>query len=190
MKSLKIYFIVCMFVIWEADAFAGKIYTWTDAQGVTHITESPPPQGGKIGEVIEYTPKTEEEVEAIRERQQDFREQSQNAQIFRDAKRARKNADEARVRAEQAKAAADAAFQESEKFKTKVSNTVQRWQRNAATRKKLEAEAIEARKSAQKAAEEASILEKRAKEAEKMAKEVLDRQKKAALTEDQKETVD
>ncbi len=190
MKFLKIYFIVCLVVIWAANASAGKIYTWTDAKGVTHITESPPPQGGKIDEVIEYTPKTKEEVDTIRERQQEFREQSQNSQTFRAAKTARKKADEARVRAEQAKAEADAAFQRSENFKAVVSNTVQRWQRNAATRKKLEAEAFEAQKKAQKAAEKADALEKRAKEAEKLAQEVLDRQEKAASTEDQKETVE
>ena len=184
MKLLSLFLIIAITCICSTSAAAGKIYTWTDENGISHISEKPPPSNEKIQDVIEYTPRTADEDSQTHEQRQQFIEQS-NVQAdidraIRQAKTTRRRADEARAKADQARAEADAAFQRSEEFKMKVSNTVRRWQVNKATRKKLEAEAAEAYQKAQQAVQEADKLEKLAQEANNTAEELMNRQKKAA----------
>ena len=184
MKLFSLFIFISIACVWPTFAGEGKIYTWTDAKGVTHITETPPPSGKKIDTVIEYTRKPAHEDRQAQEKQQQFLEQSdKQAEIDLAARRsrtARRSADAARVKADQAQAEADAAFQRSEEFKMKVSNTINRWQRNKATRRKLEAEAAAAQQKAQKAAQEADNLEKLAQEADNSATGLLDDKKNAA----------
>ena len=184
MKLLTLFLVIAITCICSISAAAGKIYTWTDENGISHISEKPPPSNEKIDDVIEYTPRTTDEDRQTQEQRQQFIEQSnvqvEISQAERRAKRTRRRADEARAKAERAQAEADAAFQRSEEFKMKVSNTVRRWQKNKATRKKLEAEAATAYQNAQKAIQEADKMEKLAQEANSAAEEILNRQKKAA----------
>lgn len=35
-------------------AYAGEIYRWTDADGIIHITDRPPPNGAAVGSVFSY----------------------------------------------------------------------------------------------------------------------------------------
>jgi hypothetical protein len=165
---------ILFFCLFPAIAInAGKVYTWTDEKGVTHISETPPPPNARDRDVIEYVPKTEEQQAAIRQQQQQSRELDQKEQIVAEAKDSRRQADEARAKATELKALSDQRFQQSEAFKTKTSNTIRRWQMNRATRLKLEQEAVEAQQKAQAADEEASRLEKRAEEARKRLEEML-----------------
>ena len=58
---------------WMHGAYADRLYTWTDDKGVIHITKQPPPQKTKADNVIDYTPQTAEQIQAIQqdaERQQ------------------------------------------------------------------------------------------------------------------------
>ena len=167
MKVLRLCVFVFLCLLPASGSNAGKVYTWTDEKGVTHITETPPPPNAKDRDVIEYVPKTKEEEEAIREQQQQSRELEQRGQIVTEAKNARRKADQARAKAIELKAVADQLFQQSETFKTKTSNTIRRWQTNKSARLKLEKEAAEAQKRALAADEEARQLEKRADDAEK-----------------------
>lgn len=184
MKLLTLFLIIAITCICSTPAAAGKIYTWTDENGISHISEKPPPSSEKIDEVIEYTPRTAAEDRRTHDQRQQFIEQS-NVQAdidraVRHAKTTQRRADEARSKADQARAEADAAFQRSEEFKMKVSNTIRRWQVNKASRKRLEAEAAEAYQKAQLAVQEADKLEKLAQEANNTAEELINRQKKAA----------
>jgi len=36
--------------------YADRLYTWTDAKGVTHITQDPPPDTAKAVDTIDYSP--------------------------------------------------------------------------------------------------------------------------------------
>jgi len=152
-------------------AGAGKIYTWTDSSGVTHITETPPPAGGRLQEVLEYTPKTEAEQEAIRDQRQQNSQQRQQENLAEAARSARRRADAAKEQAARAQRVADETFQQAEAFRTKTSNTIRRWQVNKATRLQLEAETAKARAEAERAAEEAARLEEEAKAAEDKVKQ-------------------
>ena len=49
------------------SAHADRMYTWTDDQGVTHITKQPPPSKTKTDNVIHYKPQTEEQIRATQQ---------------------------------------------------------------------------------------------------------------------------
>ena len=40
---------------------AASVYLWTDANGRMHITEGPPPEGGKVRDMFEYEPRSRPE---------------------------------------------------------------------------------------------------------------------------------
>ncbi len=173
MNAIRLCAMILLCILPAIGSDAGKVYTWTDEKGVTHITETPPPANARNRDVIEYVPKSKEQETAIREEQQQSRDRSQKQQIVDEAKDARRKAGEARAKATELKTLSDQLFEQSEAFKTKTSNTVRRWQVNKATRLKLEKEAAEAQKRALAANQEANRLEMRAKEAEKRLKEML-----------------
>jgi hypothetical protein len=177
MNLCRICLLVLLTGMLAAFAYAGKIYTWTDENGVTHITEKPPPPGAQGKDVIEYTPKTDEQIEEIRRQQQTVKEQQELERAQQEAQDAKKRAEQAEARAAELSAVADQAFQRSEEFKKTTSYTVRRWQKNKATRLRLEAEANQAREIASAAAQEAAELEKRAKDAEKRAAKALAQEK-------------
>ncbi len=184
MKFSIFLFILGAAALCTMPAGAAQVYTWTDSKGVTHISENPPPKGGKIDAVIEYAPRTADEDRQSQEQRRQFIEDSNTQaeinQAVSRAKTTRRQADDARAKADRAQAEADAAFQRSEQFKMKVSNTIRRWQVNKSTRKKLEAEAAAAQQAAQKASQEADRLEKLALEADNTAEEFINRQKEPA----------
>jgi len=47
MKPFKTAFItLTLLFCWMVNGYADCLYTWTDAKGVTHITQDPPPDTG------------------------------------------------------------------------------------------------------------------------------------------------
>jgi flagellar biosynthesis GTPase FlhF len=165
--------LLIVFIVFTAAVPADEIYTWTDSNGVTHISRTPPPPDARHKEVIEYTPQSRSEVDAIRRERQALQDRYDKEAILQNARAARREAEEARQRAEEAKAAADAAEKRASEFKKKVSNTIRRQQLNRGTILRLEAEALATRNKALKAAQNADLAEKRAVEAERKSKEVL-----------------
>ena len=44
MKYFKIYLLTILLTsLWFQNGYADKLYTWTDAEGVMHISKKPPP---------------------------------------------------------------------------------------------------------------------------------------------------
>ena len=173
MNAIRIWAITLLCLLAAIGSNAGKVYTWTDDRGVTHISDTPPPPNAKNRDIIEYVPKSEDEQAAIRQQQQSANEQNQREQIVAEARESRRKAEEARIKAVELKAVADQLFEQSEAFKMKTSNTIRRWQLNKSTRLKLEKEAAEAQARALAADQEASRLETRAQKADKRLKEML-----------------
>jgi hypothetical protein len=63
MKSLKAASITLMLLFcWMVNAYADRLYTWTDAKGVTHITQDPPPDTAKPVDTIDYSPQPNQPV--------------------------------------------------------------------------------------------------------------------------------
>ena len=57
-------------------ARADRMYTWTDDQGVVHITQEPPPSRTKVDNVIHYKPQSAKHIQAV--------EQESQKQLWRD----------------------------------------------------------------------------------------------------------
>ncbi len=188
MKPLKTgvtLFILCLGCI---NLNAGKIYTWTDPNGVTHISENPPPATGKLEAVIEYTPQTEEEIRIIRQKQESRRNDRVKESTLQNALKAQKIADEASLAAEDAKKRADESNRRALEFKNKVGKDTDRIKRNRSKIRKLELEALKANDAARQASEVARKAEEQAKSAEKRATEIIkqDNQSERQLTESKK----
>ena len=45
-----------LMLCWVVSGYADRLYTWTDAKGVTHITQDPPPDTAKVVDTIDYSP--------------------------------------------------------------------------------------------------------------------------------------
>lgn len=63
-------------------AHASKFYRWTDADGVTHYTQTPPPEGVQSNEVRvtgDASSDQKEELKALEQRRQQATEQRQRA---------------------------------------------------------------------------------------------------------------
>ena len=175
MRSLRYTTLLIVVFIVAATVPADELYTWTDSKGVTHISRTPPPPNARHKEVIEYTPQTRSEIEAIRQEREALQDRYDKEAILQNARAARREAEVARQRAAKARDAADAAEKRAAEFKKKVGNTIRRQQLNRGTTLRLEADASAARKKALKAAQNADLAEKRAIEAEEKAGEVLSR---------------
>jgi type IV secretory pathway VirB10-like protein len=148
---------------------AGSIYTWKDAQGVTHITETPPPPNARGQDVFNYRPRTDAELKAIEEEKMALKKQLETKAADQKAMNARVRAKEASQRATDAEAAAEAAQNEADEFTKQASTNWRRYHRNKATILRLEAEAEAARQKAQQEQESAQSAADRAAEAEKKA---------------------
>jgi len=44
------------------NGYADRLYTWTDAKGVTHITQDPPPDTAKAVDTVDYSPQPNQPV--------------------------------------------------------------------------------------------------------------------------------
>ena len=44
------------------NGYADRLYTWTEAKGVTHITQVPPPDTAKAVDTIDYSPQPNQPV--------------------------------------------------------------------------------------------------------------------------------
>ena len=147
---------------------AERLYTWKDAQGVTHITQTPPPDNERVRDIIKYKPRTDAEMKAIEEEKKAFRQQQDKKAAIQEAMNARRKAQEAQEQATEAEAEAQNAQEIADEFKTKASTNWRRYHRNKATMLRLEAEAeaarqraLKAKESAQSTADTAADVEKR-----------------------------
>ena len=63
MKLFKVALIMlALLLCWVVNGYADRLYTWTDAQGVTHISQDPPPDTAKAVDTIDYLPQPNQPV--------------------------------------------------------------------------------------------------------------------------------
>jgi len=96
------------------DLDAGKIYQWTDENGVLHLTNLPPPQDAAIQEIIQYQEKTAQEIQEYKLLQEQKRQKRLQQQQIQDAQKSEFRAQEAKKEAEEAKARAEETIQKTE----------------------------------------------------------------------------
>ena len=136
---------------------AQRLYTWTDENGILHITEQPPPDRAKVKDVVTYKEKTPAELEAIERRknkaQQEFDRYRQN----QNERAAQFKAKEAEENAQKARAQAEKDYEKNKAYVDELSN--RRWKRKKfrkridRLREETEESFVEAKSAAQQAEE-------------------------------------
>ena len=65
MKVLSRFLIVMIAIFFSYQVgFADRLHHWVDAKGVTHLSKEPPPQDGKLIEIMEYSVSKDKPVKA------------------------------------------------------------------------------------------------------------------------------
>ena len=159
-------------LIFTAEAPGKTLYTWTDENGITHITETPPPPKARLEDRIEYSPQSRQEIEEIRQEMKQTQAVREKERIQQLAREAQREAADAAAKAEQAQTEADAAEKRLEEFKEKINNW-RRYQNNRSTILDLEAQRNAAKERALQAAEDARAAQRRAEQAKKEAEEAF-----------------
>lgn len=54
-----------IWLCWVLNGYADRLYTGTDARGVTHITQDPPPDAAKAANTIDYSPQPNQPVHQL-----------------------------------------------------------------------------------------------------------------------------
>ncbi len=141
---------------------AQKLYTWTDDNGVMHITDQPPPQKAQIKDVMTYTKRTPEEMESIQRRKDQLRHSLKQDHQLEQAREAQLKAQDAAEEAQAAKEKADKEYEENKAYIDKLSN--RKWKRKKFRKKieRLQQETEASYAEAQKAAEQAQEAKKKA----------------------------
>ena len=129
---------------------AQQIYTWTDENGIMHITDQPPPQEARVDDIINYKEKTPQEKIAIEHKIEKLRESNERQDKIDAAQRAAVEARKAEKRAEEAAQKARQETLENEEYVRTLSN--RRWKRKKFKKRieriKIETEASQAQAEA------------------------------------------
>ena len=154
---------VLLFCIFTASLLgAQKLYTWTDENGVLHITDSPPPQKAQLEDVVTYKERTPEEQRDIERRKNKLRrELDQDYQQVR-TREAQLKAQEAQEDAQKALEQAEKEYEQNKAYIDKLSN--RKWKRKKFRKKidRIKKETEESYTEAKEAAERAEAAKKKA----------------------------
>ena len=142
---------------------AQKLYTWTDENGVLHITEQPPPKSAKVEDVVTYKERTPEELEAIERNKDNIRREFGQAQLDREQE-ARLKAKQAEEQAKKAKDKAEKEYEYNKEYIKRLSSTKRKRRQ---FRKKIE----RLKKETEQSFDEAKSAAEKAEEARQTAAE-------------------
>ncbi len=146
---------------------AQKLYTWTDENGVVHITDQPPPETDRIEdvEVMKYDEKTPQEIEAIEHKKENLRRQFDREERIEKARQAEIQAREAEAKAQEALQQARKEFESNNEYIRRLTSTRNKRKqfRKRVDRIKTETEASQA--EAQAAIEQAEDAAQKARTA-------------------------
>ena len=154
---------VILFSLFTASLLgAQKLYTWTDQNGVLHITDHPPPQKARIEEVMTYKEPTPEELNAIQRRKNKLRRELDQEEQQQKAQEARLKAQEAEEEAQKSLEQAEEEYEQNKAYIDRLSN--RKWKRKQFRKKinRLKKETEESFAEAKEAAEQAEAAKKKA----------------------------
>jgi len=141
------------------------LYTWTDAKGRVHITDTPPPPDAKIKDVIEQTEPTPAEVRQLQDAQRRRVETRQDEQRRTETEEALRRAREADDQARAAVQRAEEQTQQALEYRKRFGNTPSRRQEFKYKIRAEEEKAIQSQAEAQRAVERAQALSEAARTA-------------------------
>ena len=156
---------VLLFCIFTASLLgAQKLYTWTDENGVLHITEQPPPNSAKVEDVVTYREKTPEELAAIEHRKEKIRREFERQEQLDRGQEARLKAKQDEEQAKKAKEKAETEYNYNKEYIKRLSSTKRKRRQ---FRKKIE----RLKKETEQSFDEAKSAAEKAEEARQTAAE-------------------
>jgi len=157
--------IVCMLSTLSPLNAQTTLYTWTDAKGRVHITDTPPPPDAKIKDVIEQTEPQPAEVRQLQDAQRRRVETRQEEQRRTETEEALRRAREADDQARAAVQRAEEQAQQALDYRKRFGNTPSRRQEFKYKIRAEEEKAIQAQAEARRAVEQAQALSEAARTA-------------------------
>lgn len=165
MHRALIYIISALFLFSAHCAMAKTLYTWTDKDGVVHISESKPPAGAQQTDKTTYKAKPKEETSAIDR----HKETQRKALMFENEARAK--AKRARREADKAKKEMETAIEEANRMKAETDEYIRQWGIQARHRKSIKAKIDRKKDATNQAVAESERLIKIATEIEAKAQD-------------------
>jgi len=181
MQRALMYIIPAVLLFSAHWAMAKTLYTWTDKDGVVHITETKPPSGTQQTDKLTYTPKPKKKTPQIETHKVN---QQRALMLEYDARR---KAQRLRREADNAKKEMDAAIQAANQMKAETDEYIQQWGIQARHRKSIKAK-IDRKKEATNQAvatsedhiKIATEAEKKAQAAEKELTDLMQRSRESS----------
>ena len=159
-----IIFIITATLLFSAPITIAKtLYTWTDENGVVHITETKPPAGSQQTDKVTYKPKPKKETSDIEKHKANER----RAWLLEID--ARRKAQRLRREADIAKKEMDAAIEEANRIKDETDEYIRQWGGWSRDRKSIHAKINRKKEATNQAVAEADRLRTIANEAEAKA---------------------
>ena len=157
--------IVCLLAILSPLNAQTALYTWTDAKGRVHITDTPPPADAKIKDMVEYTEPAPAEARPRQDIQKRRVEARQDEQRRTEAEEALRRAREADDQARAAVQRAEEQTQQALDYRKRFGNNPSRRQEFKYKIRAEEEKAIQSQAEAQRAVERAHALSEAARTA-------------------------
>ena len=162
------YFIATAIILFSLFAAtilgAQKLYTWTDENGVLHITEQPPPKSAKVEDVVTYKERTPEELEAIEREKDNIRREFERQEQLDRGQEAGLKAKQDEEQAKKAKEKAEKEYEYNKEYIKRLSSTKRKRRQ---FRKKIE----RLKKETEQSFDEAKSAAEKAEEARQTAAE-------------------
>ena len=154
---------------------AQKIYTWTDQNGVVHLSDQPPPEkdGTEDIEVMKYDEKTPQEIEAIQNKKERLRRKLDKEEQIEAARQAEIKARKAEEQAGQAVQKAQDEYEYNKQYIRRLTSTKNKRKKFRKRVGRMITETENSQIEARAAMEQA---EKTAQEARKVAEEAQNKQ--------------
>ena len=106
--------LVIYLLLWSSHPAVADLYHWTDAQGVRHFSNTPPPEGADATLLLEEIPYDPESDDKRRAQEDAMLRESESAETQKRLENAEREAEEARRQAEEARRKADRLEKEME----------------------------------------------------------------------------
>jgi hypothetical protein len=157
--------IVCLLTILSPLNAQTTLYTWTDAKGRVHITDTPPPADAKIKDMVEQAEPAPAEARHLQNPPQRRVESRLDEQRRTEAEEALRRAREADDQARAAVQRAEEQTQQALDYRKRFGNTPDRRQEFKYKIRAEEEKAIQSQAEAQRAVERAQALSEAARTA-------------------------
>ena len=173
MKLFKISVGLLLTLLTAISINAQKLYTWTDANGVVHIADQPPPEKDRVEdvEVIRYEEKTPQEIEAIQHKKETLRHQLDREERIEKARQAEIQAREAEKKAQETVKQVQKDYEYNNQYIRRLTSTRNKRKKFRNRVYRIEAETQASQAEAQAAIKQAEEAVQKARTAAEVAQE-------------------